>query len=145
MQQHFYWWYWKLWLINLYEGKYMGRVLNNPDRDCLKYTKTFLRKVSYGNTLVISWIGKKYIYLFFQLVVYNVLLYGSEICMITKPTLLVYGVVWWLGGYSHFLVFDLILISALEYIRYMMMYSTDVRIMSTVIYSFCDIVQKHCA
>ena len=71
----------------------MGRVLNNPDRDCLKYTKTFLRKVSYGNTLVISWIGKKYIYLFVQLVVYNVLLYGSEICMITKPKLLVYGVV----------------------------------------------------
>ena len=45
---------------------------------------------------------------------------------------------------SHFLVFFLILISALKYIRYMMTYSTDVRNVFTVISSFGDLVEKCC-
>ena len=49
----------------------------------------------------------------------------------------------WYGD-IHFLVFFLILISALKYITYMMTYSTDVRNVFTVISSFGDIVEKSC-
>ena len=42
-------------------------------------------------------------------------------------------------------MFDLILIYAHEYIRYMIMSITDVRNISTVIYPFGDIVDKCCA
>ena len=47
--------------------------------------------------------------------------------------------------YSHFLGFYLIWIYALEHIRYLMTSSTDASNMSSVIFSFGDIVEKCCA
>ena len=48
------------------------------------------------------------------------------------------------GGDSHLLGFYLILNSALEYIRYLMISSPDVRNMSTIISFFGDTLENFC-
>ena len=51
--------------------------------------------------------------------------------------------VWW-GLDRHLLGFDLILISVMEHIRYMMTSSTDVRIMFAVISSYDNNLENRC-